>query len=172
MKIEIIDFKPEHVLDIYPYARGDFAHVPCDQAVAMLSDISDICPTGTIVDAVTRQPVAVANMYFVMPGVAQLHIYTTTMLPKYIVHFSQTMKERLDNLIQINHVHRLQSMVLADKPKWIAWAESFGFKHEGVLRQMLPGKQDAVIMGSIIGEDYIIGKPYDPSGLLRSSDKT
>jgi hypothetical protein len=27
-------------------------------------------------------------------------------------------------------------------------------------------------MGSIIGEDYIIGKPYDPSGLLRSSDKT
>ena len=155
MELEAIDYKPEHLLDVYPFARGDFANVSAQEALDTLEMQSQCGPTVTIVKKATQRPICIINMHMVMPGVSQLNVYSTTLLPAVIKEFEKLVRGPVDELIHINQIHKLQCLVIAEKPSWVKWAtHMYGFKEEGLLRQFLPGKKDAVLMGSIIGEDY------------------
>jgi hypothetical protein len=94
--------------------------------------------------------ISVGGIRYTNVGVATAWFYSTDRIPKNIKCFNRDVAHMTEKVCSEMNIHRLQCEVMEDKPKWVEWAEMFGFKKEGVMKHYYPDGSNAILMGQII----------------------
>lgn len=99
-----------------------------------------------------RQLIAVGGIRYTNKGVGTAWFLGTDRIPDNKDIFCKDVATITPILVEEMGLHRLQAEVMEDKPSWIRWAESYGFKKEGVMKHYYPNGKNAIMMARITGD--------------------
>ena len=130
--MKIIDFEPEHVLQIKPQPHQAFMQLTLEYGQYLATGN---CSTG-IHDG---KIVAIGGILTVYPGRGFLHMIVADGMPHQWIKLYRAAK-RLINAVGDEYV-RLETMSNFEEAN--RWLELLGFEFEGVLRRVMPDGTDA-----------------------------
>ena len=127
--IKIIQAEPFHIytIDAKKEVYGDFSKQMGSVHEAILAGPSvTLClPNG--------DSLAIIGAMMLYKGVAEVWAITSERCLKYPVAFHKAVKSVLEKFVKEHNIRRIQIYVRADYEQGYRWAESLGFKPEGVL---------------------------------------
>lgn len=97
--------------------------------------------------------VAVGGLQVKWKGVGLLWLMLTADCKKngiYSLFALETIKEKMEYLIEKNNLWRAEAVVRVDFSQAIKMIEFFGFEREGIMRQCMPDKADAFLYSRIL----------------------
>ncbi|HBM3275559.1 MULTISPECIES: hypothetical protein [Klebsiella] len=130
--MKIIDFEPEHILQIKPQDRQSYIQLTIEYG-QLLADGN--CFTGVHEGKV----VAIGGIIPVCPGRGFLHLIVSEGIPHQWIKLFRAAR-RLIDAVQDDYIRleTLSGFEEADR-----WLELLGFEFEGVLRKVMPDGSDA-----------------------------
>lgn len=130
--MKIIDFEPEHVLQIKPQQTQSYMNLTLEYGQYLATGN---CFTGVQDGKV----VAIGGIIPVYAGRGYMHLIVAEDMPHQWIKLYRAAR-RLIDAVADDYV-RLETMsVFSDADRWL---ELLGFEYEGVLRRVMPGGQDA-----------------------------
>lgn len=91
---------------------------------------------------VDEQPAAIAGAIKMWEGVATYWMLTTPLVERYKLSFHRSCKHGIVYLREAFDLHRLEASIAQSHVRSQKWAESFGFKNEGIMRGYGPDGAD------------------------------
>lgn len=137
------------VLELDGYLRGDIGGIPIELLMASVA-YEEVLGQVFSFRNEEKELISVGGVRYTNLGVGTAWFYSTTRIPKNIEIFNKDVAYMTEKVCNEMNIHRLQCEVMENKPKWVAWAEMFGFKKEGVLQHYYPDGSNAIIMGQVI----------------------
>lgn len=141
--------KDRDLLIIYPQLRGDVKDLSYEDLEKVVNFERVMGPSFTLLDK-SGEPYCLCGIRHVQRGLGTAWFIGTSSIPQNKKDFNKDVGALCTALIQDLNLYRLQAEVMEDKPGWIKWAESFGFKREGVMKHYYPNGGNAVMMGMVI----------------------
>lgn len=141
-----------HVLQAYPRIRGDAEGFPLEHTVGRAMYLASFGNAYALVDT-DELVLAFGGFLSDQTGVGQFWMVGTRDIPRRIKPLTKFLLKQRDPMMDKLGLHRIQSEVLADKPKWVKWAELFGMKAEGVMRQYTHDRKDCVLVAYVREKD-------------------
>lgn len=132
--IKVIDFQPEHLEQISPKAchTGEVPKTVMTYAFTLTSE---------------GKPVAIFGFFAFIPGVFHIWGYLSEEVRKMPLSFHKACLSVMQFYSERFQARRLQMDVRADYAEGIRWAESLGFKCEGVMKNFGLTGMDHCLMG-------------------------
>lgn len=97
--------------------------------------------------------VAVGGVQVPWEGRGQFWLILTAECKKFGIHGLRALyaiKEKIEELVEKNNLHRAEAAIRTDFPKAIAMIKSLGFKEECLMRQYWPDKTDAYLYSKVL----------------------
>ncbi len=97
--------------------------------------------------------VAVGGLQVRWEGVGLLWLMLTSECKKHGIHGVRALyaiRDKTDELIAKNNLHRAEAAIRTDFPQAIKMIEYFGFEREGLMRESCPDKSDAYLYSRIM----------------------
>ena len=146
--MSVEEYVTGEILELEGLTRGDIGGIP----IAKLMDIlayEQVLGKAFSFRNDKRQLLAVGGIRYTNMGVGTAWFYGSTRIPENKEIFCKDVATITPLLVEEMGLHRLQAEVMEDKPSWIRWAESYGFKKEGVMKHYYPNKKNAIMMARI-----------------------
>lgn len=136
MKIEVIDFDPEHLkkIQVQEYQQGE-------------------CPKTILTVAFTLvrgdEIIAILGGFPFVPGVIHFWALLSESVRKYPLDFHKTCLKVIKWYEQNEKPRRIQFEVRANYPMGCKWAESLGMEREGLMKKWAPDGSDCYLYARV-----------------------
>lgn len=137
--IEIVNYHPDFLKELKPKAihAGELSPEIKTQAVCLIRK-----PEHAIL--------AIFGGAWLCPGVMHIWAFISDEVHKGPRAFHEKTLELLGNVQKIEGLRRLQIDVREDYPEGIKWAESLGFKREGLMHGYAPDGSPSWLFGKVV----------------------
>lgn len=138
--MHLIPFTPDHILAIdtpllATYSRDDIYSAAKDHAVR--GECYTLSGDGLIV--------ACGGVDVMWEGVGEAWTILSRHIVRYKKSLHRTTRECLEDIIDCNHLHRVQAHVLSTDATAIRWIERLGFHREGLCGRYGPHREDYLL---------------------------
>ena len=147
MTIHTTSMQAIHILYMYDRIRGDAKGVPLPNLIQQLQEMASRGEAYTFF--ADSEVIMVGGVIKGVGGVGTLWLVGTTDVPRHIKDLTAVLLRMREPMMDRLGLHRLQTDVLASHPSWVKWAQFFGMKEEGIMRQYTQSREDVVLMAYV-----------------------
>lgn len=148
--IEITPFKAEDMLEALEMGIKEVgvSVLPTEQLISLAQDRED--DGHNITGRVNGHLIGVGGVDILWPGVANMWMMVTPVIDKYVLSSYKAICQGVDKLFTDNHLWRAETYGRVDFPECHVLLSHIGFKPEGLTRQRMPDKTDAILYARLI----------------------